>query len=364
MTAQSQAAAPRAEHPAWRRTLQSNGLLLAFTAFLIIFPWLVGAVSGTDATARRGEAVFQQSLMIEYLVFAMLAMSYNLMFGFTGVISFGHAMFFGMGGYLAGGIMRAMPGEAGVLVAVVAVVVVCAVVGMLISFVSLRLRGVYFAMFTLAIAEITFLFMRRNPATGGEDGFRVSGLPEWFDPASNRIVYYYIVVVIFLAMFLLIRRLIASPTGAVLLGIRENENRARAIGYNTLRFKVLAITLAGVLAGIAGILLAFLNKKAGPELLAVNFTVNPLLETIVGGVGTFTGPVIGALALGWLNRQLRNATLTIGALSIDIGGSWAIILGVIFIAAVILFPYGIVGTFHRWRARLQARRTDGQAPGR
>jgi branched-chain amino acid transport system permease protein len=176
-------------------------------------------------------------------------------------------------------------------------------------------------------------------------------------------VYYYIVVVVFLAMFLLIRRLIASPTGAVLLGIRENENRARAIGYNTLRFKVLAITLAGVLAGLAGILYAFLNKKAGPELLAVSFTVNPLLETIVGGVGTFTGPVIGAIALGWMNRQLRNATLTIGTLSIDIGGSWAIILGVIFIGAVILFPYGIVGTFHRWRARWRARREEAQAAG-
>jgi branched-chain amino acid transport system permease protein len=345
----------------WRVTLETNWFFLLVFGVLLIFPWLVGAVSGTSPTARRGEAVFQQSIMVEYLIFAMLAMSYNLMFGFTGVISFGHAMFFGIGGYLLGGFVRAFGGDVGVPLGLLAAVGACGMIGLLIGFVSLRLRGVYFAMFTLAIAEMVYIFMRRNPTTGSEDGFGLTGIPAWYDPTQNRIVFYYIVVLTFAAMFMLIRRLMMSPTGAVLLGVRENENRARSIGYNTLKFKLLAITVAGVLAAIAGVLFSLLNKKVGPEMLFVSFTVNPLLYTIVGGIGTFTGPVVGAVGLSLLDRQLRDASLTIGDLTINIGHNWAIILGIIFIVVVLVFPQGIVGTYNRWYARFRARRSGARA---
>lgn len=333
------------QKPAWRRTLDTNGVFLLWTAFLLIFPFLVGAISGTNPTGRRGESVFQQGVMIEYLTYAMLAMSYNLIFGFTGVISFGHALFFGAGGYILGGAARALGGETGVIVGVVLAIVASTGLGLLIGIVSLRLKGVYYAMFTLAVAEMFYIFFRRNPETGSEDGFGLgSSLPEFL---GQRIVLFYLTVILFILMFLFIRRLLFSPTGAVLLGIRENENRAKTVGYNTLRYKLFAITLAGVLATITGMLYALLNRKVGPEMFFVNFTVNPLLHTIVGGIGTFIGPILGAVGLSWLERTIRSTVITVGENQINIGQWWAIILGVIFVAVVLIFPYGVVGTWNR-----------------
>jgi branched-chain amino acid transport system permease protein len=151
--------------------------------------------------------------------------------------------------------------------------------------------------------------------------------------------------------FLFIRRLIDSPTGAVLLAIRENEDRARAIGFHTLRFKLLAISVAGMLAALAGMLQVILNKKVGPEMLGVGFTVDPLLMTIIGGIGTFSGPVIGAAGLHLSDRLLRDSVLTIGGLQIDIGDQWTLILGIAFILVVMVFPQGVVGTWQHWRRR-------------
>lgn len=337
-----------------RRTLATNWFPLFVLLFLILFPHLVGWMTNTSPLARRGLAVFWQGIAIELLIFAMLTMSYNLVFGFTGVISFGHALFFGLGGYIVGGMLRMdINPEIGLLLGVVLAFALCGVLGLLVGLVSLRLRGVYFAMFTLAVAEMVFLFFRSNPATGSEDGFALAVMPEWIDSTRNRLFFYYITVVAFVFMFLFIRRLMTSPTGAVLLAIRENEDRARAIGYNTLAYKLLAITVAGVLASAAGVLFTLLNKKVGPEMLSVTYTVDPLLMTIVGGIGTFSGPVIGGAGLRLVDRLLREATITIGGTVIDIGPSWPMILGTIFVLVVIVFPHGIVGTFNRWRARLR-----------
>ncbi len=338
---------------AWRRTLQTNGFYLLILVFLVAFPFLVGLLTGSDPLARRGQAVFWQGVLIELFIFAILAMSYNLIFGFTGVISFGHALFFGIASYVMGSFQRADPNGLGLPLGIIAAVVVCAILGLLIGAVSLRLKGVYFAMFTLAVAQMFFIFFQRFPETGSEDGFTLGAIPDWFDPTRSRLNYYYVTLFVTLLTFLFIRRLIASPTGAVLLGIRENENRAKTIGFNTLTYKLLAITLAGVLAGVAGMLFTILNKKVGPEMLSVNFTVDPLLMTIIGGIGTHTGPVIGAVGLRLMDRTLRDATLTIGSTVIEIGKSWTLILGIIFIAVVMIFPHGVVGTWNRWRAALR-----------
>lgn len=228
---------------------------------------------------------------------------------------------------------------------------ISAVLGLAISLVTLRLKGVYFAIFTLALAEMGYIFLRSYAETGSEDGFTVTALPAVLDPNQNRLTFYYFVLIIFVLTFVFIRRLIGSPTGAVLLGIRENENRAKTIGYDTLRFKLLAITLGGVFAGVAGILFAMFNKKVGPEMLSSVFTVDPLLMTIIGGIGTLAGPVVGAFGLRFLEVQLRNAKITLGETVIDIGQSWTLVLGGIFILAVIVFPRGIVGTINAWRTR-------------
>lgn len=342
-----------AQATGWRRFLQNNWLFLVILILLIVLPQLIGALTNSNPLARRGESVFQQAQISELMIYGILAMSYNLIFGFTGVISFGHALFFGLSAYIFGGFLRGADpvGVEVIFAAVAAALVVCAVLGLVVGLVTLRLKGVYFAIFTLAVAEMGYIFLRSYAQTGSEDGFTVTALPSLIDPNQNRLTFYYLVLIVFVLTFIFIRRLIASPTGAVLLAIRENENRAKTIGYNTLRFKLLAITLGGVLAGVAGILFAMLNKKVGPEMLSSLFTVDPLLMTIIGGVGTLSGPVVGAFGLRLLQLQLRNAKITIGGAVIEIGQSWTLVLGSIFILAVIVFPRGIVGTINMWRAR-------------
>jgi branched-chain amino acid transport system permease protein len=301
----------------------------------------------------RGESVRWQAVLIELFILSILAMSYNLMFGFTGVVSFGHALFFGLGGYTLGMVLEytSLDTGAAVVVGVLAGVIICGIVGLLMGLVSLRLRGVYFAIFTLAVAEMFFIYFGRLPLTRAEDGFPISELPNWLDPAQNRLNYYYISLIFFVVVFLFIRRLMNSPTGAVFKAVRENEDRAQAIGYNTLRYKLLSIILAGMIAAIAGMLQILLNKKVGPELLGISNTVNPLLMTIIGGIGTFTGPVIGAGGLHLLDTVLRESVINIGSASIRIADVWELILGGIFILTVIIFPQGIVGTWQRWRTR-------------
>ncbi|MBI5669231.1 MAG: branched-chain amino acid ABC transporter permease [Chloroflexi bacterium] len=342
--------------PLWRRTLQSNIGYLAVVFFLVIFPHLVGWMTGDSPFGvngrPRGQSVFWQSVFIEVFILTILAMSYNLIFGFTGVISFGHALFFGLGGYIMGLALErsGLGAEAALLLGAVIGVVVCGVLGFLMGLVSLRLRGVYFAIFTLAIAEMVAIYIGRWPVTNAEDGFPLANMPELINPTRNRLTYYYLALLLVIITFLFIRRLMNSPTGKVLLAIRENENRAQAIGYNTLTYKLLAIALAGMIAAGAGMLHVILNRKVGPEILSVTYTVDPLLMTIIGGVGTFSGPIIGAAGLH-LSERIFNREFVIGTTSVNIGENWSLILGIIFVVVVLVFPQGIVGTWTRWRSR-------------
>ncbi len=347
------------------RTLRENWLLLIIMAGLILFPHIVGWLTGSspvgvprgDRMIMRGESVRWQAVLIELFILAILAMSYNLMFGFTGVVSFGHALFFGMGGYIIGLALQYTGMDSGLalIVGAVAGLVICGVLGLLIGLVSLRLRGVYFAIFTLAVAQMFFIYFGRLSLTRAEDGFPITDLPNWIDPSQSRLNYYYLTLIFFAVTFLVIRRLMNSPTGAVFKAVRENEDRAQAIGYNTLRFKLLSIILAGMMAAGAGMLQILLNKKVGPEILGVGYTVDPLLMTIIGGIGTFTGPVIGATGLHLLDTVLRETTITIGSVSIHIADIWGLLLGGIFIVVVMVFPQGIVGTWARWRERRKRR---------
>jgi branched-chain amino acid transport system permease protein len=348
--------------PNGRRT---HWLLALLLIFLILFPFIVGALTdsspfGTprgDRMVMRGESVRWQSVLIEVYILAILAMSYNLLFGFTGVISFGHALFFGTAGYVLGLLLEYTGLDTGpaLLLGIVLAIAICGVLGLIIGLVSLRLKGVYFAIFTLAVAEMFFIFFGRWQLTRAEDGFAITDLPVWLDPSQSRISFYYITLAIAVLTFFFIRRLVNSPTGAVFKAIRENEDRAQSMGFNTLNFKLLSITIAGMLAGTAGILQVILNKKVGPELLGVSYTVDPLLMTIIGGIGTFTGPVVGASGLHFLDVFLRDAEVTIGGTVIDIANIWALLLGVIFILVVIVFPFGILGTWQRWRAKRRGR---------
>lgn len=347
--------------PLQRSWLRKNGLPLLLFAFLILFPFIVGILTDSspygvargDRMIMRGESVRWQSVFIEVYILAILAMSYNLLFGFTGVISFGHALFFGTSGYILGLMLEYTEVDTtlALILGSAVGILLCGVLALVIGFVTLRLKGVYFAIFTLAVAEMFFIFFGRWQLTRAEDGFAITDLPQWLDPSQSRINFYYLTLVVVILTFFFIRRLVNSPTGAVFQAIRENEDRAQSMGYNTLNYKLISIMLSGMLAGAAGLLQVILNKKVGPELLGVSYTVDPLLMTIIGGIGTFTGPVIGAGGLHFLDVFLRDAQINLGGVVIDIANIWALLLGFIFILAVIVFPYGIVGTWQKWRLR-------------
>jgi branched-chain amino acid transport system permease protein len=342
--------------------LQHNWLQWVVLLFLLFFPFIMQLFTGDspfgevrgDRMMMRGESVRWQAVFIEIYALAILVMSYNLMFGFTGVISFGHALFYGLGGYLMALILEysGLNANLGLLVSVLIVLAVTGVIGFIVGLVSLRLRGVYFAIFTLAVAEMGWLYFRGLGLTNGEDGLAIQNLPAWIDPTRNRIAVYYVGLALFVFTYVLIRRLVNSPAGTVFQAIRENEERAQAIGYDTLRYKLLSITVAGMLASLAGMLFAILSKRANPELLGVGNTVDALLMTIIGGVGTFTGPVIGASGLHLLDVFLRDAVITIGSVTINIGERWLLLLGFIFVLVVLVFPYGVIGTWNRLRTRL------------
>ncbi len=349
------------------RLLRANWLPLIILVFLIAFPFIVGALTASsplgllrgDRVIMRGDSVRWQAVLIEVFILAILAMSYNLLFGFTGVISFGHALFFGLGGYTLGIMLERTDLAKGsaLIVGIVVGLVLSGLISVLIGLVSLRLRGVYFTIFTLAIAQMFFIYFSRLELTNAEDGFAIGALPGWLDPSQDRLGFYYLALGLFAFTFLLIRRLIHSPTGAIFQAIRENEDRARAIGYNTLTFKLIALALAGMIAAVAGMLFVILNKKVGPEILSVTYTVNPLLMTIIGGIGTFAGPIVGASSLHLLDTIFRDLTITIGGSAIKIADVWDLLLGLIFIAVVLIFPKGFSGL---WLARQKKPRPDAK----
>ena len=366
-----------------KRFLSNEWVYIGILGFLLLFPFIVQWVTGDSALGvggrPRGQSVFWQSIFIEVFVLAILAMSYNLMFGFTGVISFGHALFFGIGGYGLGIILDRTGFVAGILttlglspdgnvglmltlvLALAITLVIAGLVGFIMGLVSLRLKGVYFAIFTLALAEMAYIWTSRWAFTEAEDGFALRQIPEIINPTRNRLTYYYVALAVTVLIFLFIRRLINSPTGRVLLAIRENEDRAQSIGYNTLRYKLLSITLASMMAALAGVIHVVLNKKVGPELLTTTFTIEPLLMMIIGGIGTFSGPVLGAALLHLSERYLDREFIIYG-MEINVGEYWALALGIAFIVVVLVFPQGIIGTVRGWWQNWRQSRRRQPAP--
>lgn len=323
--------------------LRAHGWYLLVLFALVSVPFFV-AWQTDSSVCTRGVAFFWQSIFIDVFILAILSVSYNLIFGFSGVISFGHALFFGMGAYTVGLLMLhlAWPWWLAVLAALLVSVVIALIKG----FVGLRIRGLYFALFTLAFAEVFFILSGNRlltDVTGAEDGFTFS-VPDWLNMTQNRFSFYYMALALLVLSFLLVRRLINSPTGRVLRALRDNEERAQMLGYNTFHFKLIAIIVSGILAGGAGVLRGLALKGVSPNVLGLDFTITPLLMTLIGGAATFAGPVVGAFGLRLLEQFLRDTVVTLGAVEINVGEHWSLILGLIFIVSVIVFPTGIVGT--------------------
>jgi branched-chain amino acid transport system permease protein len=334
---------------------------LALVAALCLFPFALALLTGQPVEA--GAPKFWQGMLIQVFILAVYAMSYDLLMGYTGLLSFGHAMFFGGGAYVLGILLKHAGWGLGPTLLMV--VVVALAQSLVIGVLSLRVSGVYLTMVTLAFAQMFFILAEATDFrqwTGAEDGLQSIPVPEWLSPTDHRLRFYFIALAFAVVMYLLARRVVDSPTGKVMVAIRENEARARVIGYNTFVYKLIALCLSGVMAGLAGAMNALWNLNANPSMLSVNTTINALLMTIIGGVGTLVGPMLGAGVLQLLGYWLNAA----------FGPRWPLIFGVVYILIVLFLPYGIVGTWRMrrdgllrlWRRRAAEARTAAEGAAR
>ena len=288
--------------------------------------------------------------LMKILCFALFAAAFNLLLGFTGLLSFGHAAFFGGAGYCAGYFMRDM--GAGPALGILLGVVFAAALGALIGGLAIRRQGIYFSMITLALAQMFYFICLQAPASGGEDGFQSIPRGELFGliDLQNDLNLYYFVLVVVLGGFLFIQRIISSPFGQVLKAIKENGPRAISLGYKVNRFKFLVFVLSAALAGLAGGVQALV---LGFETLTdVHWTMSGLviLMTLVGGVGTFAGPFVGALVIVLLEHRVGEigtflAQITGVSWFNSLGESVTIVTGLIFVLCVMAFRRGLVGIF-------------------
>jgi len=280
--------------------------------------------------------------LMKALCFALFACAFNLLIGYVGLLSFGHALYFGWAAYLCAHAAKTwgLQPEIAVLIGTAA----AAVLGLVAGALAIRRQGIYFAMITLALAQMMYLVALRMKLTGGEDG--IQDVPRGrlfgaFDLHNELTMYAFVLVVVLAALFL-IYRIINSPFGEVLKAIRENEQRAISLGYRTDRYKLVAFTLSATLAGLAGSLKAIVFQLA--SLTDVHWTMSGevVLMTLVGGLGTIFGPVVGAFFIVAMENYLAPL------------GQWVLVIqGGIFVACVLLFRRGIVGELAHWlRVRL------------
>jgi branched-chain amino acid transport system permease protein len=270
--------------------------------------------------------------LMQVMCFALFACAFNLLIGYVGLLSFGHALYFGWGSYLSAYSAKAwgLTPELAILTGTAT----GAVLGLLAGSLAIRRQGIYFAMITLALAQMMFFFALQAKFTGGEDGIQAVPRGYLFGliDLKNEMAMYIVVLVIFLAGFLFIYRVIHSPFGEVLKAIRENETRAISLGYKTDRYKLVAFVLSATLAGCAGATKAIVLQLA--SLTDVNWPMSGevVLMTLVGGLGTIFGPVVGSFVI--LAMQYKLAAV----------GEWVLVIqGVIFVACVLLFRRGIIG---------------------
>jgi len=274
--------------------------------------------------------------LMKALCFALFACAFNLLIGYVGLVSFGHALFFGWASYVTAHAAKVwlLPPEAAIAVGTAT----AAVLGVISGGLAIRRQGIYFAMITLALAQMMYFFALQAKFTGGEDG--IQGVPRGrlfglFD-LSNEMTMYAFVLVVVLAGFLLIYRIINSPFGEVLKAIRENEPRAISLGYRTERYKLVAFTLSATLSGLAGSMKALVFQLASLTDVHWAMSGDVMLMTLIGGLGTVFGPVIGAFLIVAMQNYLAPF------------GQWVLVIqGAIFVFCVLTFRRGIIGELAR-----------------
>lgn len=342
--------------------LRANGTAVGLLLFMIVFPFLVALIDGQPLTEvlanESGNAKFIQGLMIEVFILSIYALSYDLVLGVTGLLSFGHAMFFASGAYFTGIAFKNFGW--GVLPTLAGLVVVSIVQALLFGVVLPRVKGITFALVTLGLASVFHIVVQASELadlTGADVGLQGVVPPEFLNTNTERFRLYLIALVVTFLVYLIYRRFVDSPTGRVCIAIRENENRALMLGYNTFHFKLVALFIASLTAVVASFLHTIHQPIVSPNVAGLSFTVAALLIILIGGVGTLSGAIVGAAVFRLLEFYLE---------------SWfkeyaAFLLGLVYVLIVMFLPYGIVGTYQarklniqRGRARLRKLFTGGE----
>jgi branched-chain amino acid transport system permease protein len=302
-------------------------------AAVIVFPLVMHAL----------DQAFYISFATRILIYAMAAASLNLVLGYGGMVSFGHAAFFGAGAYIVG--ILAVEGIASLWIAWPVAIAVAALAALVIGAISLRTRGVYFIMITLAFAQMMYYVFVSMKAYGGDDGLSLASRSTGLGISlSNDFAWYYLVLVLLMIILYLLHRLLHSRFGHVIEAIRENETRATAVGYPVYRYKLLCFVISGAIAGLAGALIANQTSYVGPALLHWVQSGTLMIMVILGGVGRFWGGPVGAVVLLALEELFSGSPL-LGSYSLH----WQLPVGVILLAVVLFAPRGIAGAFSQKR---------------
>lgn len=325
----------------------NQGMLITLLIFILL-PFVVGLFNGASPVQvwlnESGQSKFIQGLAIEIFILALYALSYDLIFGFTGLLSFGHSMFFAVGAYLTGILLKNFNFSLG---ATFGLILVAGVVqALLFGMVLPRVKGITFALVTLGMASVFHVLVvstELGEYTGSDVGLQGVVIPEWISPATERLRLYFIALTILILVFMLYKRFVNSPTGRVCTAIRENEGRAQMLGYNTFYFKLAALMLSSMTAALAGGLHTIYQPIVSPNVASLGYTVTALLIILIGGVGTLNGALVGAIVFRLLDYGLRRY----------IGESASFINGAVYVLIVLFLPYGIVGTWRLKSANIQ-----------
>lgn len=321
-------------------TLKQNQGMLILLLIFILLPFTIGLFDGASPEQiwlnENGQSKFIQGLAIEVFILALYALSYDLIFGFTGLLSFGHSMFFAVGAYLTGILLKNFGFS---LATTFGMIFVAGILqALLFGMVLPRVKGITFALVTLGMASVFHVLVLSSELgeyTGSDVGLQGVIVPDWISPANERLRMYFVTLTILGLVFMLYKRFVDSPTGRVCTAIRENEGRALMLGYNTFYFKLAALTLSSLTAALAGMMHAIYQPIVSPNVAGLGYTVTALLIILIGGVGTLNGALVGAIVLRLLDYGLRRY----------IGESASFINGAVYVAIVLFLPFGIVGTW-------------------
>ena len=328
-------------------TSRANAILLAV------------AVLGLAATPFFAEKFYVQ-FFAKLLIMGIFAMSLDLLLGYTGLVSFGHAAFYGAAAYTLA-ILTPQYQAANFWTSFPIAIGVSGLLALVIGFLVVRTQGIYFIMVTLAFAQMLFFLFHDTKIAGGNDGIYIDVRPvakigEWQPFNLDNFVHvFYLVLVFFVLVYLLLRVIIASPFGRVLVGIKANESRMKSLGFPTFRYKLVAFVIAGAIAGVAGYLSSIQFGAVNPEMMGWHLSGAVMMMVILGGMGTLVGPIIGAAA--WMLLELGFQGLPkIGV--VDLGKHWQLWMGSFIVLASLLLPNGLLGLGASLLRRL--RKQDGK----